>query len=124
MSLDSPPANHECPEAPNADEVRDELQKILKSSTFLHSPVQSAFLMYVVEMTLMGEGKRLKAYTVAVDGLGRSPDFDADADATVRVYAVRVRDSLRRYYQREGAEDAIILRLPCHSYAAVFSRAV
>ena len=39
---------------------------------------------------------RLKSYTVAVDGLGRRPDFNPETDAIVRVHAIRIRNALKR----------------------------
>jgi hypothetical protein len=108
--------------APSAGEIRAALKDILMSSAFSHSPMLTAFLTFVVETTLVGRGDRIKAYTVAVDGLGRRPDFNPETDAIVRVHAIRIRSALKRYYASTGAEDAIIVDLPRRRYVPTFSR--
>ena len=108
--------------APSADEIRAALKDILMSSAFSHSPMLTAFLTFVVETTLVGRADRIKAYTVAVDGLGRPSDFNPETDAIVRVHAIRIRNALKRYYASVGAEDAIIVDLPRRRYVPTFSR--
>jgi hypothetical protein len=107
---------------PTAVEIRAALKLILTDAAFSHSPMLAAFLTFVVETTLEGHGNRLKAYTIAVDGLGRGPEFNSDTDAIVRVHAIRTRRALQRYYQSAGAEDAIVLDLPRGRYVPAFSR--
>jgi len=61
--------------------LREEMEYLLASETFRKSPKLSQLLAYLVGATLRGEGEALKSYTVAVEGLGRDPDFDAQADS-------------------------------------------
>ena len=110
------------PAVPSASEIRAALKHILISAAFSHSPMLAAFLKFVVETTLAGGGDRIKAYTIAVDGLGRGADFNPDTDAIVRVHAIRVRRALKRYYAVAGAEDTIIVDLPRRRYIPIFSR--
>ena len=107
---------------PSADEIRAALKLILKDATFSHSPKLTIFLAYVVETTLEGHGDRLKAYTIALDGLGRGADFNSERDAIVRVHAIRTRRALQRYYASAGAEDAVIIDLPRQRYVPAFRR--
>ena len=108
--------------APGAAEIRAALKLILMDAAFSHSPMLTAFLSYVVETTLEGHGDRLKAYTIALDGLGRGADFNSETDAIVRVHAIRTRRALQRYYASAGAEDAVIIDLPRGRYVPAFSR--
>jgi hypothetical protein len=108
--------------APSAVEIRAALKHILNDATFSHSPKLTIFLSYVVETTLEGHGDRLKAYTIALDGLGRGADFDSETDAIVRVHAIRTRRALQRYYASAGAEEAVIIDLPRRRYVPAFSR--
>ena len=107
---------------PNAVQIRAALKVILGSAAFSHAPMLTAFLTFVVEATLNGHGDRLKAYTIAVDGLGRKPNFNSDTDAIVRVHAIRTRQALKRYYMSAGAEDAIVIALPRRRYVPAFSK--
>src|SRR5476649_1702230 len=78
-------------QTPSPDEIRAGMKLIVAHAAFLHSPMLTAFLSFVVDTTLNGRGERLKAYTIALDGLGRDAGFNPDSDAGVRVHAFRVR---------------------------------
>jgi hypothetical protein len=74
------------------------LEAILCSEKFQAAPQMSAFLRYVVEQTVNGLQSRIKAYTVAVEALGKAENFDSQNDPVVRVLAGRLRASLDDYY--------------------------
>ena len=73
------------PEWPHPDDVRRELNRIINSSSFRDAYRLTSFLSFIVEMTLMGHSKKLKAYTIAVEALDRGADFDPQVDPIVRV---------------------------------------
>ena len=75
--------------------VRLELERILASAQFASSPNLSKFIAYVVEAKLNGDEASLKAYSIAVDALGRPETFDSQSDPSVRVLAGRVRSRMR-----------------------------
>src|SRR5213596_640402 len=78
------------------------------------SPQLAAFVRFVVEATLRGEGGRIKGYTIAVEALGRGEDFDPQTDPIVRVEAGRLRRALQQYYAGLGATDSVAVDLPPH----------
>lgn len=93
--------------------LQREMEYLLASEMFRKSPRLSQLLAYLVGATLRGEGETLKSYTVAVDGLGRSPDFDAQADSYPRVQVMRLRNFLASFYARyEPVGDLCIYLLP------------
>lgn len=93
--------------------LRQEMEYLLASETFKKSPKLSQLLAYLVGATLRGEGDTLKSYTVAVDGLGRDPDFDAQADSYPRVQVMRLRNFLASFYARyEPRNEMCIYLLP------------
>lgn len=98
--------------------IRDTMLRICDSRVFRGAPTLRAFLNFVVEKTLAGDANSIKAYTVAVEALGRDPDFDPTSNSLVRVEAGRLRNALRRYY--DSADDAIVISLPLGSYAPAF----
>ena len=96
------------------------LENILADDKFSGSPQMSAFLRYVVTETLQGNAERIKAYTVAVDALGKSESFDPQNDPSVRVLAKRLRTCLDHYYERTSNHERII-EIRAGSYKPIFS---
>ena len=82
------------------------LNAILESKGFIDSPQLSEFLKYIVRKTVDGEQDDIKAYTIAVDALGRPDDFDPQSNSFVRVAAGRLRQALALYNAQEAPSDA------------------
>ena len=121
-----PRADHEAahgdPERPHPDDIRQELSRIINSSPFRDAYRLTSFLSFIVETTLAGNGSKLKAYTIAVEALGRGADFDPQTDPIVRVEAVRMRQALARYYSGIGRDDPLVIEVPRGSYVPAFRR--
>jgi tetratricopeptide (TPR) repeat protein/TolB-like protein len=111
---------HEFRDGPSVTEIRAALERVLASDMFRVSPQLVAFLRFVVEATLGGEGERIKGYTIAVEALGRGEDFDPQADPIVRVEAGRLRRALAEYYAGPGATDLVIIDIPRGRYIPTF----
>ncbi|HEY6256533.1 MAG TPA: hypothetical protein VIY51_12145 [Xanthobacteraceae bacterium] len=107
---------------PTADEVRAALERIVASEGFRNSPQLVTFLRFTVESVLSGERERIKAYTIAVEALGRDERFDPQADPIVRVEATRLRRTLELYYAGAGAEEPVLIELRPGSYVPAFRR--
>lgn len=104
-----------------ADELREQLNRIISSRTFQGSNRHKRFLSYVVEKVICGEAARLKGYTLALEVFDRGDDFDPQADPVVRIEAGRLRRSLERYYLTEGKNDLILITIPKGGYVPAFS---
>lgn len=78
------------------------LQDILQSQGFTNSTQLSNFLSFIVTKTLDDKTNEIKGYTIGVDALGRSEDFDPQVDPSVRVMAGRLRQSLENYNRDTG----------------------
>lgn len=102
--------------ATNQFRFASELDRIFESEEFARSPVMRRLLRFLVDQTLAGNGDYLKAYSVAVDGLGRDPDFDAQTDSYPRVQVGRLRRMLEAYYARHGFPNAERLTIPSGAY--------
>ncbi len=105
--------------ANDARAINDALNNVLSDEKFLASPQMSAFLSYVVQETMAGNADRIKAYTVAVDALGKPTSFDPQNDPSVRVLANRLRTSLDNYYA-SNPEQALFIELYRGSYVPHF----
>jgi tetratricopeptide (TPR) repeat protein len=121
-----PPAaiSNDPPDVPGPYEVLGALERVIASEELRASPQLVAFLGFVVETARRGDANRIKAYTIAVEALGRGPDFDPETDSIVRVVAGRLRRALEKYYAEAGADDPIVIELPRGSYVPVFRRRV
>jgi len=102
------------------ERVRAALDRMVESEMFRDSPQLAAFLRFVAEAELRGESDRIKGYTIGVEALGRSKDFDPQIDPIVRVEATRLRRTIERYYAGPGAGDPVIITLSPGSYVPSF----
>src|SRR5258708_1702579 len=101
---------------------RAELATILACEAFRRSPQISRLLSYLCEKYFEGRAGEIKEYTIAVDVLGRGPEFDPQIDAIVRVDAYHLRKRLKQYYATEGIDHEIHLVLPPGQYTPTFMR--
>src|SRR5215467_6345153 len=106
-------------ENPHERQVRSQLERILSSTLFTRSERMSAFLRFVVEQTLAGQGGSLKEQVLGSELYGKGPEFDGAVDTIVRVEARRLRDKLREYYA-EFPRDPILISLPKGTYVPLF----
>lgn len=100
-------------------EVTSALDGILTTDKFLASPQMSAFLRYVVEQTLIGNTRRIKAFTVGIEALGKPASFDPQTDPSVRVLAKRLRSSLDTYYS-QNSDTKVFIEMKPGSYVPKF----
>jgi len=100
--------------------IISQLNRILSSESFRDSRQASNFLSFVTQAVLSGQTQNVKQYTIAVDALGYSVDFDPQTNPSIRNLAARVRVMLERYYFHEGKNDAIRIEIPKRSYIPIF----
>jgi hypothetical protein len=103
---------------------RAELQRILQSRRFEHSPTLSNLLRYLCEKAFNGESDHIKEYSVALDVFGRKESFDQESSSIVRVEVNRLRKRLAEYYNNEGADHALRITIPVGQYVPAFEPAV
>lgn len=108
------------PDAALTDRVGAELKRISTSADFARAPMMRRLLDFLVRETLAGRGDQLKAYAVAVDGLGRPADFDAQTDSYPRVQVGRLRRMLDAFYAREPHPEGFRLGIPQGRYRVAF----
>lgn len=101
---------------PSPEQVRGQLDRILRSGSFRNAPALQRLLQYVTSQSTEGQLAHLKEYTIGVDVFGRGDGYDPKIDPVVRVEMHRIRQKLREYYQREGANDPIVVEIPTGHY--------
>jgi ActR/RegA family two-component response regulator len=100
--------------------IQDALKRVIGSSVFRTSPILVAFLRFIVERALAKDERAIKAYVIGVAAMGLRTDFDPSTNAIVRVTAKRLREAIRRYYESEGANDPVRIRVERGSYMPRF----
>jgi tetratricopeptide (TPR) repeat protein len=100
--------------------VNQALARLLAWPEIARSPQLANFLTYIVERRLSGDAQSIKAYSIAVDVFGRTPDFDPQADPIVRVQARRLRGLLDQYYRGPGLDEPLRIQLPIGRYIPDF----
>jgi len=103
-----------------AQEIRAELDLVLRSRAFIQSHRIRRFLQFIVQESLLGQPHRLKEYPIGLEVFDRRDAFDPRVDSIVRVEARRLRYKLEEYYRSEGREDAVRIVLRKGSYVPVF----
>ena len=99
---------------------KSELQTLLASGLFSRSPSLDHLLRYVCDRYFEGRSDDVKEYNIAVEALGRPPDFDQKKDSIVRVEAYRLRRRLSEYYAGPGASHDVHILVPQGQYAPKF----
>jgi hypothetical protein len=99
---------------------RAELEVVLASDSFAKSPNLARLLQLIVEKHLAGQEMLIKEYTLAVEALGRSSEFNPKKNSIVRVEVRRLRKKLKAYYDSEGADHAVIISIEVGHYFPSF----
>ncbi|WP_299852619.1 hypothetical protein [uncultured Roseovarius sp.] len=108
---------------PSPAEVESSVSDIVKSGVLGRSDRRAHLLRYLVERELAGKGAELKAYSIAIDVLGRDASFEASTDSIVRSEVGRLRDALRLYFAEADNSEQIRIDIPKGTYRPVFSGA-
>lgn len=102
------------------DLERNSLEGILRSKCFERTHGLRNLLQYL----WIHRQHDVSEYAIAIDALGRGADFDSKIDATVRVQIGRLRRQLDRYYENEGSEAELQVKIPLGSHRIQFVDAV
>ena len=97
-----------------------EVDVLLASGIFSRAPNLAHLLKYVCDKYFEGAAEEIKEYNIAVEALGRRPEFDQKRDSIVRVEAHRLRKRLREYYETEGAQHELHIEIPSGQYTPKF----
>lgn len=105
-------------------ECLGQVERIIHSSELHGADGLSKLLLYLAHHTLNSPEDHLKEYQIATEVLGRSLDFDPQADSSVRVQVGRLRNRLATYYTSTGINDPILITVPKGRYVLSFEHRV
>jgi hypothetical protein len=99
---------------------REQVDRILLSSTFGGRESLKRLLAYLSDRTMEGSAGDLKEYTVGVDVFHKPEGYDPQEDGSVRQHVGKLRQKLDEYYRTEGAADPIRVELPKRQFRLEF----
>ena len=100
--------------------VERQLDKMVASHILARSKQLCRFLRFVVEETLHGNAESLKESRIGTIVFRRGELFNPGIDPIVRVQARRLRSKVEEYYETDGQQDALVIRLRAGSYSPIF----
>ena len=103
-------------------EVRTELDRLLRSVLFLQSDRLARFLRFAIENALAGNTDLLKEYVIGTEVYDRKPPYHPSQDSIVRTEARRLRAKLKDYYESEGKQDPVFIYFRPGTYVPLFRR--
>lgn len=106
MSAPEKMPDHEIAMKAQLHSIEAEAERVLDDPVFRRSPVMSRLLAYLVAKSI--EGKSVKAFELAADGLGRT-DLSPDTDTYARVAVARLRKVLSEYYAKGDHQVQLIV---------------
>ncbi|HTR01179.1 MAG TPA: hypothetical protein VMH83_14360 [Candidatus Acidoferrum sp.] len=98
----------------STDELKSLCDRIVKSGELGRSRTYAAILDYLAEHAVAGTVP--KEISIAIDVLGREPDFDVGKDSIVRVHIYHLRNKLNTYFARMGQQEKYRLEIPKGQY--------
>jgi len=100
------------------NEAETLLSQISDSRLFKTAPMMRSLLLYLWQHRT----EPVSEYAIAVEALGRRPDFDPKEDATVRVQLARLRARLKDFYEERGESFPLHVSVPVggHQLACVY----
>ena len=109
--------------APNFQEERQELERVLAHPEISRSASLVRFLSFICNKYFDGEADDIREYSIATEALGRKDSsFDSHIDPIVRVTARALRKKLQDFYRNEGCGHELQIVLPLGHYVPQFVR--
>lgn len=105
----------------SAEQIREQLDRLVVDHAFRSSKRSVAFLRYVVEQTLNGSAELIKERTIGAEVFEREPSYDTNLDHVVRTAATELRKRLAIYYGEEKHRSELRISLTPGSYIPHFS---
>lgn len=96
-------------------QLRLEVDRLLGDVVFRRAPIQSRLLHYLMERTISDPSPPTQ-FEIAVDGLGKTTEYDIENDSYPRVQVSRLKRNLQNYYARNKPGNGLKVELFDGSY--------
>jgi len=95
-------------------------ERIVASKGFAKSALLSKFLLYVCDRQLRGRTEEITEQQIGVQVFGRRSGYNPGDDNIVRNYARLLRKRLDEYFEEEGTEESLRIRISRGGYVPSF----
>ena len=95
-------------------------QHVVSGPHFVHSPLLSKFLLFVVAETLGGRASEITEHQIGVQVFDRPADYRTFEDNIVRSYARLLRKRLAEHFANQGKTEPVRIEIPLGGYVPVF----
>jgi len=123
LGIDNPPEEPTANLTLEGDDRWKVVLRVAASQDFRKSTRLREFLLYVCRRALTGRISEIREQQVGLDVFGRRLGYNPADDNIVRVEARELRRRLDHYFDAEGAQEPIRIRIPKGGYAPVFEAA-
>lgn len=107
---------------PTDQEIAYYLKCIDDSKALGRATRRRKLLEHLIRAEAKGDGASLKAYSIGLDVMDKSADFDPSLDSGVRVEIGRLRAALKEFEASDPPDDAIVVNIPVGTYRPEFFR--
>lgn len=97
-------------------------RKVQSSPAFRRSKRLSTLFAFLLEETLAGRGEAISQYGIAYDCFKMRGAFDAGQNSLIRTHVLRLKKTLAKYFEEEGQQDELYIRVAENGYSLIFSR--
>ncbi|PKQ64277.1 hypothetical protein BZG02_05515 [Labilibaculum filiforme] len=104
---------------PAKDKKLEITEQIVGSNTFKNAPTSIAILRYLVQANI--EDRFLKESVIDIEFFGTKADAENN-NPRVRVTIYNLRNKLKNYYEREGANDLLQIKIDKGQYSVRFEK--
>lgn len=115
MELGAGLAQDQGPQFRFEPQLRLEVDRLLGDVVFRRAPIQSRLLHYLMERTISDPSPPTQ-FEIAVDGLGKTTEYDIENDSYPRVQVSRLKRNLQNYYARNKPGNGLKVELFDGSY--------
>ncbi len=105
---------------PTAEHIEQQLEILLRSPHFVGATRLKELLAFLVRRSAR-EPSAITEREIAVEVFLKKADFNARSSSAVRTAVGRLRSKLREYYNREHANDLLIIEVPEGTYSPSFT---
>lgn len=94
--------------------------RVAGSQHLKRAPLLASFLLFICEHALTGSHEDLTEQIIGERVFRRRPGYSTGEDNIVRTYAHRLRSRLDQYFEHDGHEESLRIRIPKGGYTPIF----
>ena len=118
--MDTPIANTPPNGVASDGHLRDLVERVAESRHFQRAHKLRSFFLFVCRAALEGRVADIREQQIGCEVYGRAPNYHLGEDNIVRVEARELRRRLEKFFEEEGREEPLLIRMPKGGYVPIF----